>query len=324
MVRYVMASNGIILSFEKSDYYTLQEACDYLNIKNSLTNITPKKLMQAVVKYDTNAYVYGKGFGLSADIVIRDAHSDNVITEKEIMIADTTAIQERLNFHCCYYGLLLLLNNATKTKLIFKSVTYGIDVVENDLFCGALDIEHTDTRPSDLNFIQMPKDSQNRHYSILALYPRLCYEYYDYVELNLQEILPKLKQIPVDKDDENALLHITIDDVIILHKDLMELEANIINDSPTPQKQIGIKPKKGVSFQKLQAKEQARIIAKALWRNDKDKKIRIKEMANIVYSELWESDFKRQLPNNQDSLQDWIRDIAPDYATKGGRPPNEP
>ena len=47
-------------------------------------------------------------------------------------------------------------------------------------------------------------------------------------------------------------------------------------------------------------------------------------MARLVYSELYDNGFNRQLPHNQESLQDWIRDIAPTYATIGGRPRNEP
>ena len=112
--------------------------------------------------------------------------------------------------------------------------------------------------------------------------------------------------------------------MLILHKDLLELENNIIKNNPAPQKQLEIKPKKGVSIHKLQAKEQAKIIAKALWNNDKGDKIKIAEMARLVYSELYDNGFNRQLPHNQESLQDWIRDIAPTYATIGGRPRNEP
>lgn len=105
----------------------------------------------------------------------------------------------------------------------------------------------------------------------------------------------------------------------------MELEEKIISNAPIPIKtNTEIKPRKGVSAQKLQAKEQAKILARALWNNDKDKKIRIKEMAVMVYLELYNNGYERQLPNNKESLQDWIREIAPDYATAGGRPANEP
>lgn len=47
-------------------------------------------------------------------------------------------------------------------------------------------------------------------------------------------------------------------------------------------------------------------------------------MAVMVYLELYNNGYERQLPNNKESLQDWIREIAPDYATAGGRPANEP
>ena len=38
--------NDIALSFDKAEYYTLQEASEYLNRKHDIDNITPKKLLK--------------------------------------------------------------------------------------------------------------------------------------------------------------------------------------------------------------------------------------------------------------------------------------
>ena len=45
--------NDIALSFDRAEYYTLQEASEYLNRKNGIDNITPKKLLKHIASYDT-------------------------------------------------------------------------------------------------------------------------------------------------------------------------------------------------------------------------------------------------------------------------------
>lgn len=314
-----MNKNEIALSFEQAEYYTLQEACDYLNMKHGTNNTKPKNLLKSMIKHDTDSYVYGRGFGVQCDFDTPFVNRDFYQNNKDLVISETQELEKDLSFHSCYYGLLFKLDKEVKRKLVFKKVTYGIDLIESDLFCGVLDIENTDKNPQYPEFCYSFTNKSIR-YEILALYPRFCFEY---EEIDFNEILPKLKEIPTD-ENELPLLEISIDDVIILHKDLLILENNIINNSPASPREFQIKPRKGVSPQKILANEQAKIIAKALWNNDKEQKIKIKEMASLVYRELYDSEFKRQLPHNQDSLKDWIRDIAPPYATTGGRPKNEP
>lgn len=41
-----LEKNEIALSFEKAEYYTLQEASDYLNLKYGINSITPRKLIK--------------------------------------------------------------------------------------------------------------------------------------------------------------------------------------------------------------------------------------------------------------------------------------
>jgi hypothetical protein len=41
-----VSNNDIALIFDTAEYYSLQEACDYLNRKHKTNNITPKKLLK--------------------------------------------------------------------------------------------------------------------------------------------------------------------------------------------------------------------------------------------------------------------------------------
>ena len=78
--------------------------------------------------------------------------------------------------------------------------------------------------------------------------------------------------------------------------------------------------KTGISPAKVNAKLAAATLAEKLWREDKNQKIKILEMAITVYSELYQTEHKSQLPNNQGSLKEWIKHIAPTYAREAGRP----
>lgn len=55
MVQFMATnSNDIALSFEKSEYYSLDEACEYLNRKNGINNITPRKLLKQIAFREIN------------------------------------------------------------------------------------------------------------------------------------------------------------------------------------------------------------------------------------------------------------------------------
>lgn len=324
-----MANNEIALSFEKAEYYTLQEACDYLNMKHKINNITIKKIFHNILKHSTKIYFYAKGFNVEADLLtptlsgVDDKTKDYIIKQikhtKDIL---DTAI-------CDNDGLLLLLEGELLERFRFSDIARFYD--EEIIFCGALSLNNLQDSPLYLGFLDKYID-RNVINQLLAIYPK----FYKYSDDDWGSVFEKssLKVSEYDtsnyndenKEYANAYCKISIDDLLILHKDLMELESNIINNNPAPQKQtqIEIRPRKGVSIHKIQAQEQAKFLARALWNNDKENKIKIGEMAGIVYSELYANGFIRDLPNDPMSLKDWIREVAPDYATTGGRPKNEP
>lgn len=321
-----MNKNEIALSFEQAEYYTLKEACDYLNMKHNVNNITIKKLFQNILKHKTNTYFYAKGFNVTADLMTPmlgkfDNKTKEYITKQ---IDRTTDILDTVISDG--NGLLLLLTDELLERFRFSDIARFYD--EEIMFCGVLDFNRLQDSPLYLEFLEAYID-RNVINQVLAIYPN----FYKYSDDDWESVFTKssLKISEYDiyandngKEYAHAFCQISINDLLILHKDLIELENNIINNNPAPKMPFEIKPKQGKSIGKQTAQEQAKIIAKALWNTDKEQKIRMKEMTNLVYSELYSNGFIRDLPNDPISLKDWIKEIAPPYATIGGRPKKEP
>lgn len=326
-----MNKNDISLSFEKAEYYTLQEACDYLNLKNNINNLTAKKLLKQICKYNINTYIHFRMDYLDDERLSLDLDFNG----KNIENMDILTIYERLSKNIelrlideLYMGYcLFLVNNMTIENMsLSNSNNCKVRMFGFDGFLTKDNLNENPNKPEILSKWSVEVDGHK--YCAEEIF-NIGFKLTSNRDDVLRDFLRKFPYTcSFDKRSDDLVFvefDIDINDLIILDKDLMELEEKIVNNAPVPIKtNIEIKPRRGVSMQKLQAKEQAKIIAKALWGIDKDKKIRIKEMAGIVYSELHGNGYERQLPNNPDSLQDWIKDIAPPHATIGGRPKNEP
>lgn len=90
-------------------------------------------------------------------------------------------------------------------------------------------------------------------------------------------------------------------------------------------KQLGVTQKRTEALHEINAAkesaiEQAQEIAKDLWAADTDETIRIRDMADKVYKALLTRGMRDVLPLYTDTLKDWIRPVAPDYACKPGKP----
>lgn len=64
--------------------------------------------------------------------------------------------------------------------------------------------------------------------------------------------------------------------------------------------------------------ERARALAAELWQADTDQEYRLLEMANVIRDALEREGFE-DLPK-AGSIKEWIRPVAPDYASNGGAP----
>lgn len=79
-----------------------------------------------------------------------------------------------------------------------------------------------------------------------------------------------------------------------------------------------------VNAAKAAAIERAQAIAAQLWEADAAQAIRLGEMADKVYRALVAEGFTESLPGTTESLKEWIKPVAPDYARKPGRSRKSP
>jgi len=79
-----------------------------------------------------------------------------------------------------------------------------------------------------------------------------------------------------------------------------------------------------VNLARKHVKEAAQRIAKEKWKEDTGREIRLGSMCEevyfIIFDEVRGSNFEKALPSQAGGLKDWLRPIAPLWATKGGRP----
>jgi hypothetical protein len=90
-------------------------------------------------------------------------------------------------------------------------------------------------------------------------------------------------------------------------------------------KQLGATQKRTEALHEINAAKdtaikQAQEIAKGLWSADTAETIRIGQMADMVYRTLHTLGMTDVLPQEPDTLKDWIKSVAPDYARKPGKP----
>lgn len=327
-----MAKQNIALEFEKAEYYTLQEASDYLNLKYRIDNISVEKLFKNIIKYKVNIYFFAKGFSVVCDY--DTGFANPTIKQKEEISNSLDDITSFLDLIISDgNGLLLRFYHDCIEKFRFTE-TIEFQQYDEDIFNGALIFDRLHDNPETLDFLQkyINKDYFKR---VSSIYPFIgaCSTDLNDLDNEIQEIKKKSSLKIVDytnyKQDKlyfaTGVFKISKDELIILDKDLTNLENNIINNSPIPESTLDMRliPRKGVGKDKIMAYEQARIIAKALWNNDKEQRIKTTEMACMVYAELYNNGFVKQLPKDQHSLKDWIKEVAPPYAQTGGRPPKD-
>jgi hypothetical protein len=97
----------------------------------------------------------------------------------------------------------------------------------------------------------------------------------------------------------------------ILHKGLHAIKVNHARNAPLHK----------INFRRDEIRKEALRIAKLEWNSDKSHSIRLSEMCNIVWSILLEyTEFIDVLPDNAPGLKPWLREAAPNWAKKPGRP----
>ncbi len=352
MVRKGMNVNDdIALNFDKAEYYSLEEASEYLNRKYKTDNINAHKLLKKVVQYEIPLFIYGKNFQLTGDYVMSSYKSVRLINDdmelrrntlKEVLKINRLAysrIDSMLSAVMENTGGFLELSLETIRAFLFDSKITTDNIDETSLFGGFLPIATPNGNASSLDYLDdyLLRDFEDSVAFTLALYPSIDIfpDNEEDITLAIDSAIKLCTPKVVDYylgNRESQKPYITPyfefnrSDLIILSSGIAKLEELI---SSIEEPNIEVKSldtdflkKKGVSPHKLLAKHMAKHIADKEWQADKQNKIKITEMAEIIYSKLYSLGFHNELPDQAKNIKSWIKEVAPDYAREGGRPPS--
>lgn len=349
-----MSDTDIALRFDKAEYYSLEEASEYLNRKYKTDNITAHKLLKKIVHYQIPLFIYGKNFQITGDYVMKSYNSVSVINDdmelyrstlKEIAKRNTSIypkIDSMLSAVMENTGGLLELNLDATREFIFNSKITTGSIDETCLFSGFLPLAIPNSDASSLDYLDdyLLSNFEDSVAFTLALYPSIdiFLDNEEEMKLSIDRAIelctPKVvdyylydeEEEEIDKTYITPYFEINKSDLLILSSGVIKLEELISN---IEESNIEVKSldtdflkKKGVSPQKLLAKHMAKHMANKEWQADVQNKIKITEMAEIIYSELYSLGFNNELPDQARNIKSWIKDIAPYYASEGGRPPS--
>lgn len=333
-----MSNNNMALSFDTAEYYSLQEASEYLNRKYKTENITPKKLLKIISSGNIDTFIHFRIDSFSSNLLrvhIENYESNVFPKDKDIYSLDEEYVKPLVNIlnsleklvsdsliEDLYMGFILfridenslfnmsLNNNPQKESFVFSFDGF-INKFSNDddpskpnqLRNWGLDLEDTEYYLTNIGGINFVIDSINDD------------------DLNeYKEKMPFSCSFEKRKDFSFIKPEININDLIILHKDVVVIEEKISEDHPTILHNQ-FKSRKGISDKKALAKAVAKKIATDYWEADSEKqKVKIGEMCEIVWSKLVDFGFRTDLPGYPKNLKPWIKDVAPKYASESGRP----
>ena len=338
-----VSKNEIALNFDTAEYYSLQEASEYLNRKHKTENITPRKLLKQISSRKINTFIHFRMDNLSSGLfrIQINGYDSNIFSQNKLdhnsHEADLKSLIE------ITYKLEEFVSNRLIDDLYMGFILFKID--EQTLFNMSLS-----SKPEDRTLILLfdgfiynyiPDEDPSKSSQLLQWDITLDNKSYHFTEVNnlsfvidstkdddLKELQEKIP-FPCLFEKRNGYSFVSpkihIKDLIIIHKDLLILEKQIIENVAVSTKQAisinqqNLPKRKGVSPKKVLAQSLARHIADDEWEKDKNKKIKMLEMSNIVWSKLWELGFADTLPEQQ-RVREWIKGNAPDYAREGGRP----
>ncbi|CAM3939330.1 hypothetical protein PSAR109036_00675 [Psychrobacter arenosus] len=338
-----MSLSNFDLNFEQTQYYTLLEASDYLNKKHDSNSVTPQKLIKHMVKYDTSAYVHvrfeNELFRVDGDFKTTLSRSPEILEflknpykysnkdESEQWLSAFKEEDRKINsrlYSYFYLGLILLgIDSSSLFNLSITSTQKNKPLLG---FNGMLACDTLDGNPAVPSFINWDNDV-NR---VLGVgFFNIAIVNIDSVDIddmknNISLRFEKIYNTEGDKGFPD--FKIDLDEIIVIDKDLQELEDKIIQNAPTVKREhsaidrYGLPRKKGVSPKLLQARLVADAHAQHLWSKDHDKQIRVGEMYEYVWSYLVDTDYRDMLPENKESLRKWLSYI-PDYASQPGKAP---
>lgn len=296
-------------------FFTLKEAAKELNRVLNFNYYDSKKLLHLALVYDLKLHTYFYGdFNVFVDLSCSisplsdgDKYLEIIrITEEIVKTEMTWGVLLEIE----YYALqrIALFGKAETRDYGFCNITnLKMEALNQSNF-----LSHTDLKRKYLKYIEEEKINEIK---ILAIYPML-------ESISEKESSRPKKYNVFETDDGQFIYHPMIrkKDVCITHNQLLRIlnsELCIRDNATLDQQDSKNKHQFSKPTGKSKAKENAQIAAKTLadylWRQDKDKKTRISEMAINVYAELYQTEHQSQLPENQQSLESWITDVADKY-----------
>lgn len=334
-----MSNNDVALSFDTAEYYSLEEACDYLNRKHKIDNLTPKKLLKQISSRNINIFIHFRMDNLSNKNkplrIQLDAYDSNVFSTEtnifdlnkkdlkpilEILKKLESFVSNRL-IDDLYMGSFLfrvsketLSNMSLNNNPNSKSFLFSLDG-----FIQRPNYNDNPSKPTQLEEWQLTIEDKNYHLMEIGLLEFVIDSINDDDLQDFKDKAPFSCSFEKRDDFSFAFFEINSTDLIILHKDLIILEEQITVNRSIEEK-VQFEPRKGISQKKILAKEYAKHIAKEHWKQDVKNEIKISEMCELVWSKLVESSFDKELPNYARSLKPWIKEVTPEYASEAGRP----
>ncbi len=332
-----MSNNDIALIFDTAEYYSLQEACDYLNRKHKTNNITPKKLLKKISSRGINTFIHfrmdsylDKPLQAKIEFYNSNVFSTDIniydLSEKDLKpIVDTLKKLEKFVSNRIIDDLYMGSFLFTVSKETISNMTLSNDP-DDKIFLFGLEgfiqrPNYTDDPSKPRQLAEWQITVEDKSYQLTDIsYISFVIDSIDDKDLaKFAEKSPFSCSFNKRADFSFVEFNIKLSDIIILHNDLLSLEEESLNNKPIESKGK-FESRKGVSYKKVLAKEIAKHVAEEQWLQDTENRIKIGEMCNIVWAKLIEYNLSEELPNHIDNLRPWIKEVSPSYASEAGRP----
>lgn len=310
-----MSNIDIALSFDTAEYYSLQEACDYLNRKHKTHNITPKKLLKKISTRNIDTFIHFRMDNLSnkplrvqtgsynsnifsVDISVYNLSEEELRSTVDLIHRIEEFVSNKL-IDDLYMGLFLFkVDEQTLSNMALSSNPNGETILFG--FKGFIQIPYYDddpSKPRQLKEWELCVEEKNYYLTEIG--------YFNFVidSIDDKDLADFAKKVPFScsfdkrKDFTFPSFKIKQSDLIILHKDLLCFEREVLNNEHIEVKSK-LEARKGISQKKLLAKALAKHIAVECWHQDTENKIKIGEMCEIVWSKLIDAGFDTEPPNH--------------------------
>lgn len=311
-------------------YYDLDEVCEILSKKLLTSNLTPQRLIKYIYQFEISTHIFGYGFSITCDFNFASKPTtDNIkyFRRLESVLSgwnfDQGSIFELDQSDVCFFLFQDTVRVCTLKNMVplivFGKANNAIEAIQTLGFDlnQFKDLKISNFRPYiDTNYINL-NELKSRSVSNMDIKPKLIidpiYDEDDFIE-------------PVQNIDIEGLL-IKLSDLVITQSNLKKLELFLDNPQEfTASSFESNKPKvsqsrqhSGVSQQKVRAKLVAKAFAEHFWQQDTQNLIKIGTMCDKVYWALIDTEYKNELPEKNESIKTWIKDIAPIYAREAGR-----